>query len=196
MPDRCVLLRGLIRSFFPDYLRLIEQDAIQDLRLDRIRFLTSSAPSLVAQIADRHGESVTVLVRIEPAAMSAQQVGAHCGATLRSLGLSYGCPVLVSIVFLTGGRSGIRLESAPLARLRHLELARFYYTTFSLGESRAEHYLQRPEPLAWALAAGMRPAQRGPDDHRQACLDRIAGASLNRRQRAQLRRAAETFAAG
>jgi hypothetical protein len=57
-----------------------------------------------------------------------------------------------------------------------------------LTESRAEHFLERPEPLAWAFAAWMRPTKRTPDEHARACLERIAGAALDEERRTLLRR--------
>jgi hypothetical protein len=72
-----------------------------------------------------------------------------------------------------------------------VEMVRIFYTAFGLADCRAEHYLERPEPLAWALAALMRPVRRGPAAHREACLRRIAEAGLPDREAALLRTCVE-----
>jgi len=70
----------------------------------------------------------------------------------------------------------------PLRREEHVETAfgrevcRFGYRSFGISRLAAEDYLERPEPLAWALAALMRPRSRDPRALRRACLARIARA--------------------
>ena len=176
-----ILLRELIQTFFADYLRLVEKDAAAGLRLDRIAFPQASAEAgcLVAQVPSRSGAGVvTVVVRIEPEPLPLEEVSARIGRSLKGLRLCYGDPVLASVVFLRGGRSGVRLESGILAKCEGVEVARIYFTTFGLSESRAECFLERPEPLGWALAALMRPTLRTLEDHRRACLERIESADL------------------
>jgi hypothetical protein len=183
-------LRGLIRSFFADYLRIVESEAAAGLRLDDIalRRKPVDGVAVVAETAGRQGEKVTVLVRIEPEGLTPAETSLRVGESVRGLRLPYGAPVLASMVYLQGGRPGVRLESGVIARAARIELARIYYTTFGLSGSRAEHFLERPEPLAWALAARMQPMKRTPGEHRRACLDRIAAAALDEKRRALLRR--------
>jgi hypothetical protein len=187
-------LRGLIRSFFADYLRIVERDVAAELRLDDItlRRKPVDGVAIVAETASRQGEKVTVLVRIEPEGLTPAETSLRLVESVRGLRLPYGDPVLASTVYLQGGRPGVRLESGVIARAAGIELALVYYTTFGLAASRAEHYLERPEPLAWALAARMQPTQRTLDEHRRACLDRIAAAALDEKRRALLRRYART----
>ena len=183
-------LRDLIRSFFADYLRIVESDAAAGLCLDDIALRRKPVDDIavVAETVSRQGEKVTVLVRIEPEGLSPAETSLRLGASLRGLRLPYGEPLLASIVYLQGGRPGVRLESAVIAQAAGVDLARIYYTTFGLAGSRAEHYLERPEPLAWALAARMQPMRRTPAEHRRACLDLIATAALDEKRRALLRR--------
>jgi hypothetical protein len=56
------------------------------------------------------------------------------------------------------------------------EVCRFRYRSFGLSRLPAEDYLARPEPLAWVLAALMRPGSGDRRALRRACLARIAGA--------------------
>ena len=67
-----------------------------------------------------------------------------------------------------------------------MEVVRIFYTAFGLAEARADYYLERPEPLAWALAALMKPVRRSRAEHKLACLRRIAGAGLSDRERSLL----------
>jgi hypothetical protein len=73
------------------------------------------------------------------------------------------------------------------------ETARFRFRSFSLSGCRAEEYLERPEPLAWALAALMRPGLWSRAEHRMACIRRIAGADLPELQKFLLVNCAETY---
>jgi hypothetical protein len=204
MPERRPLLRDLIQTFFADYLRLVEPDSAARMRLDRITFPEPGkraecpdddfrAIGVVAEVPSLSGEMVTVLVQIEPEALTPPEVGRRLGHYLMGLEIRYGQPVLLSVLFLRGGRPGVRLESAALAEVCGIELARIFFTSFGLGETRAEAYLDRPEPLAWAFAALMQPTQRTPDEHRCACLERIAVAPLDEGLRRRLQQAAECF---
>jgi hypothetical protein len=193
-PERLSLevrrLRDLIRSFFADYLQIVESDAAAELRLHDIALRRKAVDgvTVVAETASRRGEEVTVLVRIEPEGLTPAETSLRLGESVRSLRLPYGAPVLASMVYLQGGRPGINLGSGVIARAAGIELVRIYYTTFALSRSRAEYFLARPEPLAWALAAWMEPRKRTLDEHCRACLERIAAAALDEKRRALLRR--------
>lgn len=182
------LPRDLIRVFFADYLRLVESDAAGKMRLDRITFPQKGyARGVIAEIPPVKGETVTVMVRIEPE----RETPRSLAEDLRRLDLRYGQPVLLSVLRLTGGQPGAHLEAATISEAFGIELARIYYTVFGLHGARAEYYLERPEPLAWALSAWMRTVRRSPEEHRRACLERIEAAALSKPQRALLRQAVE-----
>lgn len=184
------LLRDLIRSFFADYLRLVEPDTARKMRLDRITFPPKDFEhGVVAEIPSRKGELVTVVARIE----TDREASHPLVHDLRRLGLRYGQAVLFSVLHLAGGRPGVHLESAVIGEACGIELARIFYTAFGLEGARAEHYLERPEPLAWALSAGMQPSRRSPEEHRRACLEKIEAADLCETRRTLLRRVVETW---
>lgn len=195
MPERPSLevhrLRDLIRSFLADYLRIVESDSAAGLRLDGIELRRKRVDGvcIVAETAGRRsGKKTTILVRIEAEALAPPEASLRVGRSIRGLRLPYGEPLLTSLVYLQGGRPGPHLDSCVLAEVCGIELARLYFTSFGLNETRAEPYLERPEPLAWALAARMRPTQRTPDEHRRACLERIAAAVLDEKRRSLLQR--------
>lgn len=198
-PERLSLevrrLRDLIRNFFADYLRIVESDCATELRLDDVvpRRKTLDGVAVVAEAASRQGEKVTVLVRVEPEGLTPAETCLRVSESVRGLRLPYGEPVLASMVYLRGGRPGVHLESGVIAQAAGIDLARIYFTTFALAGSRAEHFLERPEPLAWALAARMQPTRRTLDEHRQACLNRIEAAALDEKSRALLRRWVQAF---
>ena len=196
MSDRRPLLRDLIQTFFTDYLWLVEPDSAVHMWLDRITFCEPESfqqTGVVAEVRSHRGELVTVLVQIEPEALAPEEIARRLAHSLLELGLRYGQPVLVSVLYLQGGRPGIHLESGVLSEACGIELARIFYTSFAVAESRAEHFLERPEPLAWAFAALMTPAKRTPEEHRRACLERIAAAPVDEERRLLLLRGAEAF---
>lgn len=186
------MLPELIRAFFADYLHLVEPDAARRLRLDCVTFSEKSCASLVAaEVPARKGEPVTAVVRIEPRPVADGERSRELAAAFKTLDVRYGQPVLLSVLHLSGGRPGTHLESAMIGEALGIEMARIFYTAFGLEGARAEHYLERPEPLAWALAARMRPARRNLKEHRRACLAKIAAADLDEPRRTLLRRAVD-----
>lgn len=210
MSDRRPLLRDLIRAFFADYLRLVEPDSAVQMCLEQITFpRPEKLPEcdeddarergrdigVVAEVPSRVGEIVTVLAQIETEALAPPEIAQRIGRYLTALELRYGQPVLLSVVYLQGGCPGVHLESGVIGEFCGIELVRIYYTTFALEDARAEHYLERPEPLAWALSALMNLTRRTPEEHRSACLERISAAPIDEERRLLLRRSVEAFAA-
>ena len=204
MSDRRPLLRDLIRAFFADYLRLVEPDSAVQMCLEQITFpRPEKLPEcdedecrdigVVAEVPSRLGEIVTVLAQIEPEALDPLEIARRLGRYLTALELRYGQPVLLSVVYLQGGCPGVHLESGIIGELCGIELVRIYYTTFALEDAPAEYFLERPEPLAWALSALMLPTRRTPEEHRTACLARISAAPVDEERRLLLRRSAEAF---
>jgi hypothetical protein len=198
MPPVCPLLRTLLQACLPDYLRLVEPDSAEHLCLDRASFHSHgnderSGLGLVAEVPGLRGEKVTLLVRIEPDAPAPDALCDRLRQTFLDFEVRYGQPVLLSVICLRGARPGINLETAAIGRVFGVEVLRVFYTLFGLAGARAEYYLQRPEPLAWALAALMSPARLDPAALRQACLERIAAAPLDEPRRALLAGSVEAF---
>ena len=189
---RLDLLASLVRACFADYLRLLEPEAVEHLCLDRITFLElPDRQGVAAEVPDLLGEGVTVLVRIEPAAPDAHEVSHLLGRWLGALGVVYSRPVVFHLICMSGGRPGLNLETAAVTRVAGMETLRIFYLCFGLEEARAEHYLDRPEPLAWALAAWMSPERLGSEVLREACRRRITAAGLSEELQALLLRAVE-----
>ncbi len=197
--------RELFQTFLADYVRIVEPDSAEHLRLEEARFPVldgcpdwtdeeRSALGTVAEVPGRRpGETVTVIVQVEPEPRGPAETSRRLARYFLGLEVGYGQPLLLSVLYLRGGRPGINLESAAVCRVFDMEVLRIFYTAFGLAETRAEYYLDRPEPLAWALAALMRPTRRSRAEHKLACLKRIAAAGLPEAKRILLERCVEEW---
>jgi len=176
----------LVAAFLADYLALVEGDSAHRLDLKGVRLLEADVPTwsrrerasagVIAELPVRRSGRLTVFVRIEP--QPGSDGAKRLGRFVLDLLQHHERPVLASAVFLRGGHPGAHLCTVGVAHAAGLELLRLFYTGFGLSEARAEYYLDRPEPLAWALAAAMRPCRLSPDELRGGCLDRIASSDL------------------
>jgi len=106
--------------------------------------------------------------------------------------LRYGLQVVPILLNLKGGEPGVS-RSVLAEGVDDPETARFRFRVFSVSGCLAEEYLRRPEPLAWALAALMRPGRWSRAEHRMACFRRIAAAELPELQRFLLVNCVETY---
>jgi hypothetical protein len=89
--------------------------------------------------------------------------------------------VLSILLNLRGGQTGIHRATLD-DELSGPELTPFRYVVFGLSGSSGTEYLARQEPLAWALAALMRPGESRAA-HKLACHRRIAEARLTDERR-------------
>jgi len=196
MPSFYRFFRELFQTFLGDYLQIAEPDSAVHLLPEQARFPVLDVPDwtdeernalgAVAEVPSRSGEPVVVLIQAEPEPDNPAGTARQLGRYLLTLERRLARPVLLSAVYLRGGRPGVNLETAAASRVFGMEVLRIFYTDVGLAEARAEYYLERPEPLAWALAALMRPVRRSRAEHRQACLRRIAGAGLPPREQGLL----------
>lgn len=192
MPTFHAFFRELFQTFLGDFIRIAEPDFAAHLVPEQARFpvldLTGwsdeerAAAGTVADVPTRIGDSVTVLIHAEPEPLGPVETSRRLSRYFVGLEAKYSQPVVLAAVYLRGGRPGLNLESTSVNPLLDVEMVRIFYTAFGLAESRAEHYLERPEPLAWALAALMRPVRRSRAEHRRACLQRITRAGLPGRE--------------
>lgn len=184
-------LAALIAAHLPDYLRLTDPDAAALLDFGTLSFppREGGAAEVVAEVRTLRslgGEKVTVCALVVPEPVGKAEIANWVGGLSRSLGVCLGDPVLASVVLLRGGRPGINLESAVLAKLRDLCILHLYYTAFGLASSRGEYFLERSEPLSWALSAAMQPQTMSQKAHLAACMSRVRGAGLAEAERAKL----------
>jgi len=191
MPPHDRLFKSLLRAFLTDLLRLVAPGVAARLRRGPITFLDKELladdgqggrreADLLARMSLRDGGILLVHVEIEARARRSMP------KRLRTYALRiqsrYDGPLLTILLNLRGGTPGIQ-------RVRHAgaipeaELFSFPYVTFGLAGCEAADYLERPEPLAWGLAALMRPGAMSPAEHKLACLRRITAARLDRERK-------------
>lgn len=187
MPQKTRSFEDMLRACFPDFLELIEPGLIERLELELATFprpedLTGWTEEelrdlgLLAEVMTRRGRWLTILVQVETGTGDRQSLEERLlGAYLR-LSLDGRQPARMVVVHLRGGRPGIHLEWI-VDEADGEEVLRVPYLAFGLAECRAEDYLAKPQPLAWALATLMRPTERSVAEHRDFCLRRIAGCS-------------------
>jgi len=180
------LFREIIPAFPADFARLVIPRVARQLDLTALDFrreeyFTPSPrsgrprrPDLAAKVPTLDGSDVLLHVEIESRFRTAR-LPRLCEYN-QLLTLYWKCPVHTQVVYCRGGPPGVRRN---VYRVRSLgrTLSTFHYDSLGLSGASAEEYLARPERLAWAFAALMRPGALGSRaDLRLACLRRIVGA--------------------
>jgi hypothetical protein len=100
--------------------------------------------------------------------------------------------VLSIVLYLRRGKAGVQV-AALFEEALVPGLEGFRYIAFGLAGCEAAEYLLRPEPLAWGLAALMRPGAFTRPALKLACLRRIATADLDDARRILLVDCVETY---
>jgi len=178
------LFKRLLRAFFPDLLRLAlpgmagHLDIHGAVFLDKELFTRSGRrrePDLLVRVPLLNGpESLLVHVEIEVRARS--RIVGRLRQYRRRIEAEYDSDVVSIVVTLRGGAPGLQIR--PLPGVTTGPGLGSQYVAFNLSGCDAAAYLQRPEPLAWALAALMNPGKLARVELKEACLRRIAGARL------------------
>lgn len=200
------LFKELIRTFFAEFLPLVAARAVERLDPARSTFLDKETFTdipkgerreldLVALVPRRASSSSpsSAIVHVEIEAVARPGMGQRLWSYARQLRLRHFHPVLTIVVYHRGGPPGIVWETLRENQLG-LELEQFTYCSWGLEKSRAEDYLARPQPVAWALAALMRSKALSRPRHKLECLRRIAAEpDLNDAQRFLLANFVETY---
>jgi hypothetical protein len=188
-------LKELLEAFLGDYLRLVEPDVVEHLDLGSLMCLDfagllpdGGAELVVAQARTLQGDPLTILILVEPEPLGERAIALRLSQVFAAVEIRLGHPVLVSLLFLRGGQAGIHLATAPLTKVAGLDSVRLYFSTFGLEHAAAEHYLDRPEPLAWGLAAWMKARHLHGARLEDACRKRILAGDLDEARRTLLLR--------
>ncbi|RMH18218.1 MAG: hypothetical protein D6696_13560 [Acidobacteria bacterium] len=201
MIDHDQLFKTLIMTFFADFLRLVSPPGSPALEVEKARFLSQEhfsrpargrrvALDLVAEVPARRAPPRLIHIEIERVYRRA--AGRRMVRYYMHLRLDHRRPVVPIMLFLRGGPPGVdRLR--VIEEIDGSEINRFTYLAFGLSRCRAEDYLERPEALAWGLAALMRPATMDRAEHKLACLRAIARGELSDLQRFLLLETVETY---
>lgn len=195
------LSKSLIETFFTDFLRLTVPDSAPHLQPGEVTFLDKE---IFTDWPTGHRRELDLLARI-PVEEELQllihieiETRARAGMDLRlwryymQLRLRHGFLVLPILVNLRGGRPGLVLEvleegfKAPATVV-------FRYRSLGLSGCPAEEWLSRPEPLAWAFAALMRPGKWSRAELKLECLRRIAQSEVSGLQKEVLVNWVETY---
>jgi hypothetical protein len=199
------LFKRLLQRFFVDFLRLVAPDVAARLGPFEPVFLDkefsfpdlpgSRVVDLLARIplsGGAGGEGRALLVHVEIEARARRGMGERLREYHRWIQSRHSGQILSVVVYLRGGRGGVREETAR-EDLAGPGLPGFRYLFFGLEKCLAADYLSRPEPLAWALAALMNPAPHGRARLKFDCLLRVSGAALDDERRGQLANCIESY---
>ena len=206
------LFKELLEAFFGDFLHIVAPRVARRLCLDEARFLprehftdrpegerreldlVARVPAVTEKTEKKgtQGQAGALLVHVEVEVRARKGMGRRMWDYAMLLRLKHRCPVLSIVLYLQGGPPGLE-EVVVRDRLLGDELASFRYLAFGLAGCDAGAYLARPEPLAWALAALMRPPAGRAAHLKLQCLRRIQRADLDEARRFLLVNCVETY---
>lgn len=173
------------------------------LRLETARFLDRELYTdlvegeerrldLVVEVESTRGEAEVLVVHVEVEARARKAMGRRMWRYAMQLRLRHRKPVVPIVLYLRGGPADVAAVTVE-ERFEEQHLASFTYFAFGLSRSDAPKYLERPEPLAWALAALMRRRELSLARHKYSCLQTIARAALDDAGRFLLVNCVETY---
>ncbi len=190
------IMKELITAFPTQFLELAAPELAARLLLEEVSFeprehypgspsRRERRPDLVAEVRSLQGELALAHVEIELDRRA--EAEPKLLRYQRGLSLKYELPVHSIVLFLRGGLPGPR-ENVYRERSMGQTLIEFHYYSLGLSQASATEYLARPQPLAWALAALMKPRKgQSRAELGLACLRRITGdPELTDNERSQL----------
>jgi hypothetical protein len=183
MPPHDRLFKTVLRACFADLLRLTAPAVAARAELARIVFLDKELlagsgrreADLLVRVPLRRGGSLLIHVEVE--ARARPRMPRRLRAYASRIQALYDDQVLSIVLYIRGGEPGICWQGLD-GELDAPEVTAFRYVAFGLAGCRAEDYLSRPEPLAWALAALMDPGAWSRAELRRTCLQKIGEARL------------------
>lgn len=159
--------KNVFEAFFKDLIELIHPEVADLLDLDRVVFRTEPLfghlgkgehviPDLVgsAPLKNSAGERM-VVVHVEIEAQHRAVMERRMWRYFSLLATRYDTEVFSVVVFLSGGPSRVEPRRYRL-KIGEVEVNRFTYWALGLAACDAEEWLQKPQPLAKALAAMMK----------------------------------------
>ncbi|HXU30521.1 MAG TPA: hypothetical protein VN851_08100 [Thermoanaerobaculia bacterium] len=200
------LFKDLFRSLFPDLAALADADPrarlARALGPGAFKFLDKEVfqdfpegrrheVDLLVEVPKRRGRP-TFLIHVEIEREYRADFGRRLKRYSYQLHLRHAVPIVSIVVFLRGGRPGAHWVERP-ERVLGMEIQRFRYLSLGLSGLPAEDLLDRPEPLAWALAALARPGRIGRARLKIELLRKIATATIGEAERFLLTNCIETY---
>ena len=197
-----LVLKTVFHHFLGDLLELVEPQFADRVDLTSVDFLeqesfsdfpggTRQQADLVARLTSRDGEGRIVLVQTEVEGRFRSAMDERGFYYYLYLRAKYRVPVLLVVVFLQGGKVGLTMRRF-VDRAEVVEVCRFRYVAFFLGQNRAEDFVDRPQPLAPALAALMR-SDWDPVRKKLRCLRAISRADVDDARRFLLAKVVDIY---
>ena len=197
------LLKNLFKAFFADLIQLAIPTLAPELALERVTWLDKelfadlfagrrAEVDLLAEVPTLRAPPPAVLIQVEIERRYRRSMSLRMHRYYLQLQLKHSLTVLSLVVFLQGGPPGAYLGESR-HELAGFEIHRFHYHAFGLSGCRAEAYVAREEPLAWALAALMPSALWSRPRQKVECLRSIAGSTLDEARQALLVNVVETY---
>jgi hypothetical protein len=200
------LWKDLFRTFFPDLLFLLDSDLatrlVGNLGPGGITFLDKEVfhdlpegqrreVDLLAEIHDRAGGRKS-RVHVEIEQSFGGEIARRVARYSHYLYLRHPGPVISIVVFLHGRPPGAQWTDST-ERVFEREIHRFNYLSLGLSKLPAQTLLDRPEPLAWALASLTRAGKMGRARLKLELQRKIAIAPVSEVERFLLANAVETY---
>ena len=178
------LSKSLIKAFFAEFLGLIDPETAPLLRVGEAVFLDKEdftdwptgdrrEMDLVIRVPVARKER-PLLVHVEIETDVRSGMDRRLWQYYMQLSLRHELPILVN---LRGGRPGVHRGTLRDVFERKVT-AVFHYRVLGLSGCRAKDWLARPEPIAWAFAALMRPGSWSRAELKLECLRRIAASGV------------------
>jgi hypothetical protein len=198
------LFKGLLDRFLGDFVRIVLPGEAPSLDLERVKFHRDEyftdvhqgkrwLLDVVAEVRRTNRRSKPVLLHVEIEARArGRSMDQRMWRYAMVLRLRHRKPVASVVLYVRGGPAGAEDVTVD-DHLAKRHLARFVYRAFGLSKCQAAEYLERPEPLAPALAALMRRGKLTPAEHKYRCLQRIARLRLDEAARHLLVNCVESY---
>lgn len=204
MPGHDQLFKDLFEQFLPDFLSILVPDVRARLEKTSITFLKGESFSdqprgerktvdLLARIEASQASPQLVLVHVEIEAEAKNLPAARMHRYYMQLCLKHSEPILPLALFLAGGKGGIQ-QQVHQKSVWGVDVATFRFFALGLEKAEAEVFLERQEPLAWALTALMKPTKLKRWQIKLEALRRIAQAPVNELQQFLLLNIVNTYA--
>ncbi len=196
------LSKSLIKLFFTDFLRLVAPESAARRQTREATFLDKEdftdwpagdrrEMDLLAKVP-AEGEEQPLLVHVEIETDFGSGMDLRLWQYYMMLRLRHGLPVLPILVNLRGGRPGVHRGTLREGADGEVT-AVFHYRVLGLSGCQAEDWLARPEPIAWAFAALMRPGSWSRAELMLKCLRRIATSDVTELRKQVLVNWVETY---
>ena len=180
------LFKIVFRYFLKDLVEIVEPQLAALLDLQNLKFVDKELfadlrkkghvlSDLVAETTSLEREPTDVLIHVETERKHLSIFDARMAEYGLLLTLTFDGPVISIVVFLKGARRGVEIREVK-RQVGSFEPVCYRFLALGLSQSLAEDYVDRPQPLAAALAALMRSKVWDRVEQKLHCLQAIGRA--------------------